>query len=171
MNLRTYQAQSMHEALSLVKRDLGRDAVILHTRAYKKGGLLGFGGKTMIEVTAAVGVNVLPASRRPAVARVDGEPSRAAVGSAAATRSESARASQPQTAMRSKAAVLAAYAAAARKTANPSDDSAVGASLTPPAGSQPHRAQGTPGRTAPAARHGGRTRQGEPQGPWAGPAR
>ena len=64
MNLRTYQAQSMHEVLAMVKKDLGRDAVILHTRTLRKGGLLGFGGKSLIEVTAATGVNVLPARRR-----------------------------------------------------------------------------------------------------------
>lgn len=65
MNLRTYQAQSMHEVLAMVKKDLGRDAVILHTRTFRKGGVLGFGGKNIVEVTAATGVNVLPSRRRP----------------------------------------------------------------------------------------------------------
>jgi len=59
MNPKTYQAQSMAEALSDVKRDLGRDAVILHTRSFRKGGLLGLiGGTAMWEVTAAPNVNV-----------------------------------------------------------------------------------------------------------------
>ena len=49
----------MAEALSNVKRDLGRDAVILHTRSFRKGGLLGLiGGTAMWEVTAAPNVNV-----------------------------------------------------------------------------------------------------------------
>jgi len=43
----------MAQALAEVKRDLGRDAVILHTRNVRKGGLLGLlGGKCCWEVTA-----------------------------------------------------------------------------------------------------------------------
>lgn len=53
MNLKTYRAPSMAQALAEVKRDLGKDAVILHTRSYKVGGILGFGAKNVIEVTAA----------------------------------------------------------------------------------------------------------------------
>ena len=61
MNLRTYQARTMAEALAEVKRDLGRDAVILHMRSFRKGGLLGlFGGRSMWEVTAAPNINVVP---------------------------------------------------------------------------------------------------------------
>lgn len=44
----------MAEAMAQVKQDLGRDAVILHTRRFKKGGFLGFFGKDMVEVMAAV---------------------------------------------------------------------------------------------------------------------
>jgi flagellar biosynthesis protein FlhF len=58
MNAKTYQADSMADALAIVKRDLGRDAVILHTRSFRKGGLLGFGGRSMWEITAAPNVNV-----------------------------------------------------------------------------------------------------------------
>ncbi len=58
MNLKTYQAKSMADALAEVKRDLGRDAVILHTRSFRKGGLFGLGGRPMWEITAAPGVNV-----------------------------------------------------------------------------------------------------------------
>ena len=53
MKLKTYRAQSMAQALSAVKKDLGKDAVILHTRSVRVGGLLGFGKKTLIEITAA----------------------------------------------------------------------------------------------------------------------
>lgn len=45
----------MAEALGLVKRDLGKHAVVLHTRTIKRGGVLGIGAKTLIEVTAADG--------------------------------------------------------------------------------------------------------------------
>lgn len=44
----------MKEAMALVKDELGRDAVILHTKKYKKGGFLGYKSKEMFEVTAAV---------------------------------------------------------------------------------------------------------------------
>ena len=37
-----------------VKAELGIDAVILHTTRSKKGGLLGFGSKEVVEVIAAV---------------------------------------------------------------------------------------------------------------------
>ncbi len=61
MNARTYEAGSMSEAIAEVKRDLGRDAVILHTRRRRKGALLGvLGGRRVWEVTAASSVNVLP---------------------------------------------------------------------------------------------------------------
>ena len=66
MNLKTYQAPTMAEALAEVKQDLGREAVILNTRSFRKGGLLGIGGKSMWEVTASTNVNVprrLPTGR------------------------------------------------------------------------------------------------------------
>lgn len=44
----------MNEAMSQVKSELGRDAVILHTRRLRKGGFLGFFGKEMVEVMAAL---------------------------------------------------------------------------------------------------------------------
>lgn len=59
MNLRTYHAPSIAEALGQIKRDLGPSAVILHTRTYKRGGILGFGGRTAVEVTASSNVNVV----------------------------------------------------------------------------------------------------------------
>jgi flagellar biosynthesis protein FlhF len=64
MNLRTYRARTMGDALAEVKKDLGRDAVILHTRTYKVGGWLGFGGRPMVEVTASDAVNVPQRARR-----------------------------------------------------------------------------------------------------------
>ncbi len=44
----------MKEAMALVKDELGIDAVILHTKKYKKGGFLGYKSKEYVEVTAAV---------------------------------------------------------------------------------------------------------------------
>jgi len=60
MSPKTYEATTMSDALADVKRELGRDAVILHTRSVRKGGVLGlFGGRSVWEVTAAPNVNVL----------------------------------------------------------------------------------------------------------------
>lgn len=60
MTLKTYQGATMAEALANVKRDLGRDAVILQTRTLRKGGLFGIGGREVVEITASGDVNVMP---------------------------------------------------------------------------------------------------------------
>jgi flagellar biosynthesis protein FlhF len=52
MGVKTYQAFTMAEALAVAKRDLGPDAVILETRTFKRGGMLGVGRKTIFELTA-----------------------------------------------------------------------------------------------------------------------
>lgn len=57
----------MAEALEKVKNDLGRDAVILHTRTIRKGGVLGIGSRSIIEITASRDLNVLPPSERRAI--------------------------------------------------------------------------------------------------------
>ncbi len=75
MNLKTYRAPSMAQALSEVKKDLGKDAVILHTRAYKVGAVLGIGGKQVVEITAADQMS----ARGPAI-----KPRKAAASTAAA---------------------------------------------------------------------------------------
>lgn len=56
VNLKTYQAYTMSEALTAVKHDLGADAVIINTRSFRRGGFLGIGRKTIIEVTATPNV-------------------------------------------------------------------------------------------------------------------
>jgi flagellar biosynthesis protein FlhF len=52
LKLKTYRAWTMAEALTFVKADLGADAVILHTRTFDRGGFLGFGKRTVVEITA-----------------------------------------------------------------------------------------------------------------------
>lgn len=52
MSLKTYQSYSMHEVLDRIKQELGENAVILHTRTFKRGGLFGIGSRTIYEVTA-----------------------------------------------------------------------------------------------------------------------
>ncbi len=54
----------MAEALAEVKRQFGRDAVILNTRSLTKGGLLGIGAKGSVEITAARQMSDLPSPLR-----------------------------------------------------------------------------------------------------------
>ncbi len=52
MEVKTFRAASMPQVLAQVKRELGPDAVIMHTRTYKQGGVLGLGQHTVVEVSA-----------------------------------------------------------------------------------------------------------------------
>ncbi len=58
MTIRTFRAPSVSEALAQVKKELGSAAVILHTRTYKVGGVLGVGSKSITEITATSEMNV-----------------------------------------------------------------------------------------------------------------
>ncbi len=59
MEVKTYRAKSMREALTLVRRELGPDASVLHTREVQRTRLLGLlPGAREIEVTASAVVNV-----------------------------------------------------------------------------------------------------------------
>jgi flagellar biosynthesis protein FlhF len=48
----------MAETLAKVKQELGSAAVILHTRSFKQGGVMGLGARTVVEITASADVNV-----------------------------------------------------------------------------------------------------------------
>jgi flagellar biosynthesis protein FlhF len=67
MELKTYRAATMNEALALVRRELGPDAAVLHTREVRDSRFFGLiSGPKLIEVTASRGVNIpsrLPASK------------------------------------------------------------------------------------------------------------
>ncbi|MCE1228984.1 MAG: flagellar biosynthesis protein FlhF [Firmicutes bacterium] len=54
MRVKTFEAASMQEALSVIKREMGEEAFILSTKTKQGKGPLGLGGDAMIEVTAAV---------------------------------------------------------------------------------------------------------------------
>ncbi len=54
MRVKRYVAETLQDAMLKVKVDMGKDAVILHTRKFREGGFFGFFGKQMFEVTAAV---------------------------------------------------------------------------------------------------------------------
>ncbi len=47
----------MKEAMEQVKDELGSDAVILHTKKYREGGIMGYNAKEVVEVTAAIEEN------------------------------------------------------------------------------------------------------------------
>ncbi len=64
MRVKRYIAETLQDAMIKVKMDMGKDAVILHTRKFKEGGFFGFFGKVMFEVTAAV-EDVPPAAPAP----------------------------------------------------------------------------------------------------------
>ena len=55
MDLKRYRVNNIQEALQLIKKDLGPEAVIVSTRQVKEGkGTFGLFGKTVLEVTAAL---------------------------------------------------------------------------------------------------------------------
>lgn len=58
MRVKRYVADSIQEAITRVKNDLGRNAIILHTKPFKEGGFLGFFYKRRFEVIAAVDENI-----------------------------------------------------------------------------------------------------------------
>ncbi len=54
MRVKRYVADSIQEAITRVKNDLGRNAIILHTKPFKEGGFLGLFSQRRFEVIAAV---------------------------------------------------------------------------------------------------------------------
>jgi len=54
----------MADALAQLKKEFGRHAVILNTRTFTRGGLFGFGGKPLVEITAARDATDLPGPLR-----------------------------------------------------------------------------------------------------------
>jgi flagellar biosynthesis protein FlhF len=63
MNLQTFKAPTMAEALTQVKRVMGPDAVILHTRTYSQRYWLGLRRHEIVEITAGRGLQ-MPDRRR-----------------------------------------------------------------------------------------------------------
>src|ERR1700677_1351165 len=59
MRIKRYEAPTIQEALVKVKKDLGAEAIILYTKTFRKGGVLGFFGTPMAEITAGVDLNLL----------------------------------------------------------------------------------------------------------------
>jgi len=70
MKLKTFKADSMPKALSLVKQHIGPGAVIVHTRTIKQGGFLGLGSRNVVEITARKAAKDPPLRRSPASDRL-----------------------------------------------------------------------------------------------------
>lgn len=68
MNLQTFKAPTMAEALTQVKSSMGSDAVILHTRTIQMRRWLGLRRREIVEITAGRGIGVAE-RRRPSAAR------------------------------------------------------------------------------------------------------
>lgn len=69
MQLKSYRARTIQEAIELVRRDLGPDAAVLHAREVRQGGLRRWFAPPVIELTASRDADV-PSRFREEPARV-----------------------------------------------------------------------------------------------------
>lgn len=54
MRIKTFEAPTMQEALTLARQELGDEAVVLNTKHVKAGGILGLRGQNKVELMAAI---------------------------------------------------------------------------------------------------------------------
>lgn len=94
MQIKSFKAPTLKEAMANVKSELGVDAVILHTNKIKKGGILGFHAKEIVEVIAAVEDEPVAKEQKPAMDT--GAASEAVLQAAAAARASRNSAPEPQ---------------------------------------------------------------------------
>src|SRR5579864_8256742 len=81
MNLQTFKAATMAEALTQVKSSMGSDAVILHTRTFQTRVWLGLRRREMVEITAGRGIGIAERRRPSASAAARTSPVAAAASS------------------------------------------------------------------------------------------
>lgn len=101
MLIKSFKAPTLKEAMANVKAELGVDAVILHTNKTKKGGILGFHSKEIVEVIAAVEDEPKTQPTPPAKPQADNE---AVLQAAAAARNSRAAVADTQPSPASAAA-------------------------------------------------------------------
>ena len=94
MQIKSFKAPTLKEAMANVKSELGVDAVILHTNKIKKGGILGFHAKEIVEVIAAIEDESAVKEQKPAMDT--GAASEAVLQAAAAARASRNSAPEPQ---------------------------------------------------------------------------
>lgn len=95
MQIKSFKAPTLKEAMANVKSELGVDAVILHTNKIKKGGILGFHAKEIVEVIAAVEDEPVVKEQKPAMMDT-GAASEAVLQAAAAARASRNSAPEPE---------------------------------------------------------------------------
>lgn len=64
MRIKRYIADNMQHAVAMVKADFGDEAVILHTKRFKRGGFFGLFGRPKVEIVAAIEPGTEPVSRQ-----------------------------------------------------------------------------------------------------------
>ncbi|WP_047981255.1 flagellar biosynthesis protein FlhF [Ornithinibacillus contaminans] len=73
MKVKKYVAPTMPEAMSRIRKELGKDAVILSSKEIQEGGVLGFFKKRKIEVVAALDQKPIP-KRQPNIPKRTPQP-------------------------------------------------------------------------------------------------
>lgn len=95
MQIKSFKAPTLKEAMANVKSELGVDAVILHTNKIKKGGILGFHSKEIVEVIAAVEDEPAPKPKEQRSAMDTGAATEAVLQAAAAARASRNQSAEP----------------------------------------------------------------------------
>lgn len=95
MQIKSFKAPTLKEAMANVKSELGVDAVILHTNKIKKGGILGFHAKEIVEVIAAVEDEPAPKPKEQRSAMDTGAATEAVLQAAAAARASRNQSAEP----------------------------------------------------------------------------
>ena len=69
MKVKVFTASNIQEAMKKVKETLGVDAIILHTRKIKQGGVMGLFAKETVEIVAAIEDVYVPAKKSTPIAK------------------------------------------------------------------------------------------------------
>src|SRR5689334_6198057 len=119
MQIKEFEAQTLKECLQQVRSAMGPDAVILETRKFRKGGLLGLGARDAVAIVAATGVTVnsdLSRERSASRGALDGDETTSSGNKSTAPSSNGATPEQQaETARRGAAAMVAARGVYGRK--------------------------------------------------------
>ena len=115
MRVKVFKAADLKEAMAMVKDEMGRDAVILHTKRYRQGGFLGYRSKEVVEVTAALeDVPKRSKTKAPTVSRMEAPirpvaPARSSRSSRSSRTSRAAASAVQMTSKQAPRQVLAQY--------------------------------------------------------------
>ncbi len=74
MKIKKYVARDFKTAIQRAKKEMGRDAIILHTRQVKKGGILGFIYPPRVEITVVVDDQLQVDMDRHRLGNISGKP-------------------------------------------------------------------------------------------------